>query len=56
MKKSKVIEQEILIKSTPHEIYEAYVTSKIHSKFTKTKAVINREIGGSFSVFEEGFT
>ncbi|KKK43674.1 hypothetical protein LCGC14_0807320 [marine sediment metagenome] len=52
MKKLKVIEQEIIIKSTPHEIYEAFMDSKTHSKFTESKALISREISGSFSVFE----
>ena len=54
MKKTKVIEQEILIKCAPHEIYEAFMDSKIHSKFTESKAKISREIGGSYSVFEGG--
>ncbi|MHA2395020.1 MAG: SRPBCC family protein [Promethearchaeota archaeon] len=52
MKKSKDIEQEIIINSTPHKIYEAFMDSKIHSKFTESKAVISRGIGGDFSVFE----
>ena len=52
MKKSKVIKQELMIKTTPHEIYEAFMDSKIHSKFTESKTKISREIGGNFSVFE----
>jgi len=52
MKKTKIIEQEILINTTPHEIYEAFMDSKIHSKFTESKAKISREIGGKVSVFE----
>ena len=52
MKKTGVIEQEITIKCTPHEIYEAFMNSKIHSKFTEGKAKISRDIGGNFSVFE----
>ncbi len=52
MKKTKIIEQEILINCAPHEIYEAFMDSKIHSKFTEGKAKISREIGGKFSVFE----
>ncbi|MHA1884211.1 MAG: SRPBCC family protein [Promethearchaeota archaeon] len=52
MKNTKVIEDEILIKSTAHEIYEAFMDSKIHSKFTESKAVISREVGGKYSVFE----
>ena len=52
MKISRVIEQEVIINTTPHEIYEAFMDSKIHSKFTESKAKITREIGGNFSVFE----
>jgi len=52
MKKTGVIEQEIIIKCSPHEIYEAFMNSKIHSKFTEGKAKISRDIGGNFSVFE----
>ncbi|MHA2401323.1 MAG: SRPBCC domain-containing protein [Promethearchaeota archaeon] len=56
MKNTKVIEDEILIRSTTHEIYEAFMDSKIHSKFTESKAVISREVGGKFSVFEGALT
>lgn len=52
MKKTGVIEREVRIKCTPHEIYEAFMDSKIHSKFTEGKAKISREIDGNFSVFE----
>ncbi len=52
MKKTKVIEQELLINCTPHEIFEAFMDSKIHSKLTEGKAIISREVGGKFSVFE----
>jgi len=51
MKKS-VIKEEITIKCTPHEIYEAFMDSKIHSQLTESKAKINRNIGGKFTVFE----
>ena len=50
--KTKTIEQSILIKASPHDIYEAFMDSKKHSKFTESKAKISREIGGTFSVFE----
>jgi len=52
MKMSNSIEQEVRIKCTPHEIYEAFMDSKIHSKFTEGKVNISREVGGNFSVFE----
>ncbi|MFW9827709.1 MAG: SRPBCC family protein [Candidatus Thorarchaeota archaeon] len=50
--KTKTIEQSILIKANPHEVYEAFMDSKKHSKFTESKATISREIGGKFSIFE----
>lgn len=50
--KKKFIEQEIIIKNSPHEIYEAFMDSKKHSKFTESKAKVSREIGGKFSIFE----
>jgi activator of HSP90 ATPase len=52
MIKKKIIEQEIIIKCSPHDIYEAFMDSKKHSKFTESKAKISREIGGSFSIYE----
>ena len=51
-KKTKTIKQSVLIKSAPHDVYEAYMDSKKHSKFTQSKAKISREIGGKFTVFE----
>jgi len=50
--KKKNIEQDIIIKSPPNEIYEAFMDAKKHSKFTESKAKVSREIGGSFSIFE----
>ena len=52
MNKEKSLEQEIIIKTSPHEIYEAFMDSKKHSKFTESKAKVSREIGGSYSIFE----
>ena len=47
--KTKTIEKSILIKASPHEVYEAFMDSKKHFKFTESKAKISREIGGKFS-------
>ncbi len=52
MNKKKTIEQEIIIKGTPHEIYEVFMDAKKHSKLTESKTKVSREIGGSFSVYE----
>lgn len=54
--KKKTIEQEIIIKSTPHEIYEVFMDSKKHSKLTESKTKVSRELGGSFSSFEGSLT
>ncbi|MFX0048512.1 MAG: SRPBCC domain-containing protein [Candidatus Hermodarchaeota archaeon] len=54
--KKKTIEQEIIIKSTPHEIYEVFMDSKKHSKLTESKTKVSRELGGSFSAFEGSLT
>ncbi len=50
--KKKSIEQEIVINSTPHEIYEVFMDAKKHSKLTENKVKVSREVGGSFSIFE----
>ena len=42
MNNKKKIEQEIIIKTSPHEIYEAFMDSKKHSKFTESQAKISR--------------
>ena len=52
MNKKKSIEEEIVIKGTPHEIYEVFMDEKKHSKLTESKAKVSREIGGSFSIYE----
>ena len=52
MNKKKTIEQEIIIKGTPHEIYEVFMDEKKHCKLTESKAKVSREISGSFSIYE----
>ena len=52
MIKEKNLDQEIIIKTSPHELYEAFMDSKKHSKFTESKAKVSREVGGNFSIFE----
>ena len=47
---TKNIKQTVTIKATPHEIYEALMDSKKHSKFTEGKASISRKVGGKFSI------
>ena len=50
--KNKRFEQEIIIKGTPHEIYEVFMDSKKHSKLTESKATVSRKVGGKFSIYE----
>ena len=52
LNKKKSIEQEIIIKATPHEIYEVFMDAKKHSKLTESKVKVSREVGGSFSIYE----
>jgi activator of HSP90 ATPase len=48
----KSIEQEIIIKASTHNVYEALMDSRKHAEFTGDKASISREIGGSFSAYD----
>ena len=50
--KTKTIKQSVLIKASPHEVYEAFMDSRKHSKFTESQAKISREIGGKFTIYE----
>ena len=50
--KTKTLHQTIAFKATPHEVYEALMDSKKHTDFTEEKAVISRDIGGKFTVFD----
>jgi activator of HSP90 ATPase len=49
--KTKDINQEIFIKTTPSVIYHAFMDSKTHSKFTGDTAQIGKNIGDNFSAF-----
>ena len=50
--KTRTIRQNVVFKTSPHEIYEALMDSKKHSKFTKSKCVISRKKGGKFSAYD----
>ena len=50
--KTKTLRQSVLLKATPHEVYEALVDSKKHAEFTHSPAVIRREVGAEFSAFD----
>ncbi len=49
MLKTKNIKQGLMIKATPHEIYEALMDSKKHAQFTGAPAKISQKVGGSFT-------
>ena len=49
---TKTVKQTVTFKANPHDIYEALMDSKKHSKFTGDKASISRKVGGKFSVFD----
>ena len=50
--KIKTIRQSVIFKASPHEVYEALVDSKKHSKFTGAKASISLKIGGKFTAYD----
>ncbi len=52
--KTKSIKQSVLIKARAHDVFEALMDSKKHSKFTGSKAVISRRVGGKFSAWDGG--
>jgi len=48
---TKTIRQSVTIKVNPHEVYEALMDSRKHSKFTGEKASISRKVGGRCSAY-----
>jgi len=48
---SKTIRQVVTFKATPHEVYELLMDANKHSKFTGGKAVIGRNVGETFSIY-----
>jgi len=52
MVKGKTIKQVVVFRTAAHEIYEALMDENKHAQFTGDKAVISREVGGKFSVFD----
>jgi activator of HSP90 ATPase len=49
---TKTIRQTVILKASPHDVYEALMDSKKHARFTGGKAYVNREVGGKFSAFD----
>ena len=50
--KTATIKQSATFKASPHEVYEALMDSRKHSKFTDSKASISRRIGGKFTAYD----
>jgi len=56
---TKTIRQIATFKVSPHEVYELLMDEKKHSQFTGGKAIIGRNVGDSFSIYNgtmEGIT
>jgi len=51
--KTKTIKQTISFKAKPEDVYNALMSSKLHSKFTGSKAVISNKVGGKFSAYNK---
>ena len=49
---TKSVQQTIIFKSTPDEIYEYLMDSEKHTKITGGKASISREVGGKISAYD----
>jgi activator of HSP90 ATPase len=53
---SNVIEQTIIFKASPHEVYEVLMDSKKHAAFTGGKAKISRQVGGEIMAYDNYIT
>jgi activator of HSP90 ATPase len=51
--KTKTLHQSVKLPASPHEVYEALMDSKKHSKFTGAEAKISPKIGGKFTAFDD---
>lgn len=54
--KTKIIKQTIVVKATPHEIYDILMDSKKHSQLIGDKASISTKVGGKFTVYGDYIT
>ena len=48
----KTIRQKVIFKASPQAVYEMLMDSRKHSKFTESKAVISRKVGGKISAYD----
>ncbi len=49
---TKTIRQSLTLRASPHEVYEALMDSRKHSRLTGSVAKISRQVGGQFSVYD----
>lgn len=52
MSATKTIRQSVVIPAAPRQVYEALMSSKKHTRFTGSKAEIDRSVGGRFSCYD----
>lgn len=50
--KTKTIKQSVTFAAKPEEVYHALMDSKMHSKFTGSKASIGKGVGGKFTSYD----
>ena len=50
--KTRTIRQSAKFKTSQHEVYEALMDSRKHSKFAGAKASISRRVGGRFTAYD----
>jgi activator of HSP90 ATPase len=48
--KTRTIHQSVLFRAAPHDVYEALMDSRKHAKFTGSKCLISRKVGGKFNI------
>ena len=46
------IKQNVVIATSPSELYEAFMDAKKHSAFTGSKATCNAKVGGKFTAWD----
>ncbi len=50
---SKIIKQEVILSCSPQTAYNAWLDSKIHGEMINAHAVIDPNIGGMFSIWDD---
>ena len=50
---SKIIQQTVTFKASPHDVYEALMDSKQHAAFTGSRARLSRAVGGRIMAYDD---